>query len=201
MRSKVKLCIIGPWNLRGERLMELFSVGKKYPKWATGEYIAQMHYVNGVLLFLYGIPFPRQKEVDILKQDQIAVALSNLDGLLFFIIQLGRHGWQDAPFEPCLYEDNFDIEYPQGEGAPFTILMVDTGTGELKGIQNIGLSNSLSTAFMEQCRQRKAIMAGKSFDMEKYQKQVTKLYEQYPASEDMLDGSRPEWVTVVGTLD
>lgn len=181
--------------------MDLYVVGARYPEWATGQQAIRMNYDNGVLTFFYGIPNARKNEVDAARYDDIVVNMAIIEGLIFFVIRLGENGWQDAPFEPILCDnEEFDFTYGQNEGAPLHICVVDTATGELKAMRVIGLSQSLSTAFMEQCRRRKEQMKGKPFNRAAYLSKIQELYVKYPTSEDMLAGSRPEWTTMIADL-
>lgn len=176
----------------------IYSVGVKYPKWKTGTPFVQIDYGGAALTFIYAVPNPTKEEIDMVSNDTISVAFTVLEDIPFILLnfqQLG--GWMDSPFYPNPYPDDYFKETFSGtEGLALMIFTVDSATGELKNIRAIGLSNAMSNALFEKCRELKKLP---TLSKEEQDKRIDAIYEKYPTSDAMMTTVKPEWVTTIVT--
>ena len=174
-----------------------YRVGKRYPQWMTGNNLIRMEYNGTFFELAYGFPAPTAEEIKEFQTGSIAVTASVIRDCLFFLLKFGESPWQDTPFEPLFYPDEmpFDSYFPADQGISLLNILIDTNTGTIIGMRQIGLTNVLSSFLMEFCEQRKKQRM--AFDIIVYEKTIDKIYEEYPSSEAMLTTTNPNLLTMI----
>ena len=177
-------------------MFEKISVGQRIPQYATGDTMIRLNYTGITWVMVVGFPGITQEEVQEVRFGSFKAAAQDFNGILFFFAAFGQIPWCDASYEPRL---NPEItEYPLydmagDDGAPLTVLAVDTLTGEIKAIRMIGLGSNISNIMSVVCN--KALE--EPFDEQEYRSLVQKVYREYPTTAAMLKRVRPESLFVV----
>lgn len=170
--------------------MDKLSVGQVIPEMQTNDVTIQMHYRDPYWELSVGYPNITEEEIRELVYGDFHMAITQIEGLLFFLFSIGKIPWCDAPYEPRLTTKpmNYRTDFPEGEGAPLCLLVVDTATGVLKRIRVVGMGHSLSEKLHAYCREKDA---ERPFDVGKYDYWLSKLYNKYKTSESMLKTVNP----------
>ena len=174
-----------------------YRVGRRYPKWMTGNNLIRMEYNGTFFELAYGFPAPTAEEIKEFQTGAIAVTATVIKDCLFFLLKFGNAPWQDTPFEPLLYSEEipFDNDFPAGQGISLLNVLIDTNTGTIIGMRQIGLTNVLSSFLMEFCEQRRK--ERRTFDRAVYERTINRIYREYPSSEEMLKEANPNWLTMI----
>lgn len=157
---------------------EYFNVGQKRSEWVglADGYIMEYNSTSGLTLFvLFNHPMP-QEESQIMAENLFKITFTDYKGVGFFGIKFGNLPWGDCAFSPNLYKEPplFD-EVKDGMGYALNIVLIDTETGTLKALRQIGLGNAFSKCFREWCLES----LKQYISTEQYNKIVNECYEEY----------------------
>lgn len=170
--------------------MEYYEVGRPIPRLKTGTVVIQMHYKDPFWELAVAYPDMTEEEVNELREGSFRMAITTIDECLFFLFSVGRIPWADAPYEPRITSEpmNYRLDFPEGEGVPLVLLIVDSNTGCLKGMRVMGLGNLLSHRIHTICRN---LDRQRPLSKEKYSETVRQIYKRFPQSKDMLKTVNP----------
>ena len=108
----------------------------------------------------------------------------SLEGAIIFGIkeerleQINTGGWMAAPFFPHTVSGTFE-EFPEGDGMPLTIMLVNSTDGQIVKIHTMNLGNEFSNAIIQAVQK----ILEKPFDMLKYKMSLYDLVDMYPSDE------------------
>lgn len=175
-------------------IFESITVGGRYPQWIHPGPLVQIHFRDSYWELVVGFPDITPEEVQELHYGSVQVAAVVLNRCLFFLFKFGRIPWCDAPYDPRIdSRDRAFLSFRPGEGAPLALIIVDTNTGEVKGMRMMGLSNLLSNRVHRLCRNLQVL----PFDDEEYKAALNQVYQKYPTSESMLKKVNPKDITMI----
>lgn len=165
--------------------MEYYEVGRPIPELKTGTEIVQIHYRDPFWELVVAYPDITEAEIRELSKGSFRMAITTIDECLFFLFSVGEIQWADAPYEPRITSEPMDyrLDFPEGEGAPLVLLMVDSNTGCLKGMRVMGLGNLLSHRIHAICQN---LDRQRPLDRGKYDERIRQIYKRFPLSKDML---------------
>ena len=175
----------------------LYSVGDVLPEMRTGNVTIRTDFDGSMWSLYIGFPDLTDAELNEFRNGSFSLAITMIDGLLFFLGKIGNISWFDAPYEPRLTAEpmNYCVDFEQGQGAPLLILIVDTNTGILKHMRLVGLGHVLSQNLHAACR---IIDEKRPIDPQKYNRALAKVYAEYPNSELMLRTVNPVNIFQIG---
>lgn len=128
------------------------------------------------------------------------MAITQINGALFFLFSFGNIPWCDAPYEPRV--SSVSLDYPDidesGQGAPLLVLISDSATGELKAMRMVGMGHILTNRLHAICRQ---LDSQRPLNQESYRWNIQKIYKKFPRSDMMLKTVDPIDVFVVMDLE
>lgn len=175
----------------GDKLPQdiVLSVGKRYPEWQTGQdgYILEWSETGFVLCaMLNGISQEEKEQFS--TQKKLIVRYTVVEDVCYFTFLFGDMPWADCPFSPTLYktigENPTFPDIEENKGLSLTVLLIDTGTGELSNIRLIGLGHDFSVKWKNW-----AINAvEKPLDFAEYNKRIDKAYTEYSNVDFALKG-------------
>ncbi len=170
--------------------MYYYKVGRPIPGLKTGNVTVQMHYRDPFWELAIAYPAMTEAEIYEMREGNFRMAITTIDDCLFFLFSVGNIPWADAPYEPRITSEPMDyrLDFPEGEGAPLVLLMVDSNTGCLKGMRVMGLGNLLSYRIHSICRN---LDKQRPLDKERYDRTVEQIYKRFPHSKDMLRTVNP----------
>lgn len=134
--------------------LEHFYIGQTRSEWKglPDGYIMDFNNVSGLTLFLFfNTPTP-QEEQQIKAESTFKIAFADYKGVGFFAVKFGNLPWGDCAFSPNLYKEppTFDV-VEDGQGYALNVVFVDTATGTIKGLRQIGLGTNFSRLFRDWC--------------------------------------------------
>ena len=127
--------------------MNTFSVGTRYPEFASGADIIRCAVdASGITLFVSLAGISASEEAQFQQDAPFEVRYCVVRGVFFWLVKFGLMEWMDAPYNPALGEPVELALVDDGAGYALTILLFDSRTGELRNIRLIGLGTDFSRA-------------------------------------------------------
>lgn len=157
---------------------EFLQVGQARSEWrglADG-YIMEYNEVSGLTLFLFfRNPLPVE-EKQIKAESPFKITFSDYRGVGFFCVKFGDLPWGDCAFSPNLYQTQPRFEaVEEGRGYALNIVLIDTETGSIKALRQIGLGNTFSRLFRDWCEES----LRQQMNRDLYNRAINECYEQY----------------------
>ena len=94
-----------------------------------------------------------QEKEQFAPQKKLTVRYTVIGDVCYFTFMFGDMPWADCPFSPALYRNlGKNTTFPDiedGQGLALTVLLIDTGTGELCRVRLIGLGHDFSVQWQE----------------------------------------------------
>lgn len=177
--------------------MELnrISVGQKISNLATGNINIQITYRDPHWELIVGFPGITKDEIREIQYGTFLAAPVVIDGVLFWLSKFGDIPWSDCPFEPRLASESAKYNhFEDGEGAPMSIMAVDTNTGEIKAIRIVGLTHTISNYMSD--HSEKTLHLG-PLDRKGYYDLLEHIYAKYQQSDEMLSLVDPAHVICI----
>lgn len=158
--------------------LEFFNVGQSRSEWRglKDGYIMEYNNISGLILYMFfKRPLP-EEEAQIAADKLFKITFTDYKGVGFFGVKFGNLPWGDCAFSPNLYKDTpvFE-ELKNGKGYALNIVLIDTETGTLKALRQIGLGNNFSRLFRDWCLESLKRQMSRSW----YDKTVDECYEEY----------------------
>jgi hypothetical protein len=156
--------------------MQKFEVGKLFQEGVTkAEEGTKFNFdQSGASLYLF-FNMPTDREVEEIRAGRFEIGIYQKDEVIFILFKIAGGSWMDAPYTVHLSQ-SFDLEEIQeGQGFGLTILLVDSSTGILKVIRQIGLGTDISRRLKEMIEKQKS----QPFDQNVYQRKITQIYGNY----------------------
>lgn len=127
--------------------MPTFSVGTRYPEYATGtDAIRCAVTASGITLIVSLAGISASEETQFQQGAPLELRFCTVRGVFFWLVKFGDMEWMDAPYNPALGEPvELDL-IDDGEGFALTVLLFDSTTGELRNVRLIGLGTDFSRA-------------------------------------------------------
>lgn len=157
---------------------EFFNVGQSRSEWRglKDGYIMEYNNISGLILYMFfKHPLP-EEEAQIAADKLFKITFTDYKGVGFFGVKFGNLPWGDCAFSPNLYKDTPAFEeLKNGKGYALNIVFIDTETGTLKALRQIGLGNNFSRLFRDWCLESLKRQMSKNW----YDKTVDECYEEY----------------------
>lgn len=163
-----------------------------FRRYHTGAYISELNTNSPCVLLNYsestweltiGFSNISREEAHQLATGDIRCAIAEIEGIIFFLYQIGDFNWRSIHYEPHLVSDQVYYHYDSGSGAPLAILIVDTTTGILMDARTVDLGPALSNRLSELCEN---LLSDKSFSESEYHLHVANIRQKYKTSADFL---------------
>ena len=160
------------------------QVGQVRSEWrglADG-YIMDYNNVSGLTLFLFFKKPTPQEEQQIKAESVFKIAFTDYKGVGFFAVKFGNLPWGDCAFSPNLYKTPpvFDV-IEDGKGYALNVIFVDTATGTVKGLRQIGLGTNFSRLFRNWCMESLKQQMTRNY----YDRIVNECYRRYETEQLM----------------
>lgn len=180
--------------------LEYVQVGQKKSEWVglADGYIMEYNEVCGLVLYLFfRNPLP-QEEMQIKAETPFKITFTDYGGVGFFCVKFGSLPWGDCAFSPNLYQVPPRFEFLEdGCGYALNVVLIDTTTGTIKALRQIGLGTVFSRMFRDWCEEslRREMNQSlyhrivndcyKEYDTEQLVRQAKLRYEISPHREEM----------------
>lgn len=164
-------------------MFQNLEVGKKYP----GNYNYDGNFLeydrSGFTLY-YFMPNMTVNEVQGLKTGKYKFAITEMAGILFLLSEFKPGlNLSDTPFHFGLYKDDrikfLPREIEEGQGLALTIIAVDSATGIVKVLRQIGLSTRFSRKLIEICTRQ----ADERVNEQEYNMNIMRIQNSYQAKD------------------
>ena len=161
-----------------------YTVGEKREEWRKSEGL-EMEYDDtaGLLGFAF-IDAPTAAErIAIQKNRQFSISFTDFGNLGFLVTSVSGCFIWDAPFSPNIYKVKRNISALENEtmGLSLTMLFIDSRTGTLFHIRQIGLGHDFSNRFLRWYQE--SLDKFGPLSLEDYHKKIDAVYSQYSIQE------------------
>lgn len=171
---------------------KIFSVGKCYSEWQTKQNGYRLEWSEtGFVLYVMLNGINEVEKSQFITQKKVVIRFTVIKDICYFTFMFGEMPWGDCPFSPVLYSQklifpNLFPDLENGKGYSLTVLLIDTGIGELCKIRLISLGHDFSVKL------RKWLIkaTNKPLSFEEYNKQIDEVYLQYANVDLALRGKR-----------
>lgn len=162
----------------------VYSVGKLYPEWQTQQDGYRLEWgETGFVLFAMLNGISQIERTQFSAEKSLSVRYTFIEDVCYFTFRFGDMPWADCPFSPAIYRDAEKRLFPKirkNEGLALTVMLIDSGTGELCGLRLLGLGHDFSVKWQEWA----AKAAKAPLDFDEYNRRVDEAYKNY-ASVDL----------------
>lgn len=167
----------------------LLTVGKIYPEWQTKQDGFRLEWGDaGFILCAMLNGISAEEKEQFAPQKKLTVRYTVIGDVCYFTFMFGDMPWADCPFSPALYRNlGKNTTFPDiedGQGLALTVLLIDTGTGELCRVRLIGLGHDFSVQWQEWAKKA----AEKPLSFEEYSRQIDETYREYASVDLALKG-------------
>ena len=125
----------------------LFTIGEKFPLKVKILYTGDYYYFNiisNTIILAYIYENPSFQEINCMKGGKCEFAITEKQGIPFFLSKVGKMPWSDAALNHHLISEEFTTVPVEGYGYPILFMMVDRNTNIIKTMRTIGVSNQFS---------------------------------------------------------
>lgn len=134
--------------------VEALFVGMKRPSWkGKGDgYLMDYSSDSGLTLYVFFYHPSAAEKKALRPENKFKISFSSFYGIGFFSLKFGVLPWGDCAFSPSLYD--VCPEFPDvgnGIGYALNVLFIDSSTGTLLMIRQIGLGSEFSQHFKDWC--------------------------------------------------
>lgn len=162
--------------------LQYFNLGQTRSEWVGLEdgFIMEYNDVSGLILFVFfRNPLPEEEE-QLKPTSPFKITFTDYKGVGFFSVKFGNLPWGDCAFSPNVYEEPPVFETIQdGKGYALNVVFIDTETGTVKGLRQIGLGNNFSKLFRDWCIESLKRQMSRNW----YERTVSECYEEYETSQ------------------
>ena len=159
--------------------MQFLKVGGLFDPGRTSYQEASwLDYTETGPVLLMAVNNPTAKEIEAVKNGGIELALYETNPVLWFLYKISGFGpWSDCPFSIRLYDGkgrrfDWSEKIEEGTGLALQIVLIDAGTGIVKVLRLVGMP----TKFSRELRAMILRQLDRSFDVEKYSREIDKVY-------------------------
>lgn len=158
----------------------LLTVGKIYPEWQTKQDGFRLEWGDtGFILYTMLNGISADEKEQFAPQKKLTVRYTIIGDVCYFTFMFGDMPWVDCPFSPAIYNAiGKKATFPEiedGKGLSLTVLLIDTGTGELCRVRLIGLGHDFSLQWQEWAKEA----AEKQLPFDEYNRQIDETYREY----------------------
>ena len=155
------------------------------------------HFIEGITRYPEGTKFdftqagpalilffdsPTEQEISGVKSGRAEFGFYFRDNIIFFLCKFEGTPWMDAPYSIHLSKPFFFDQMTETQGFGLQIFLVDAGTGILKVMRLVGLSNDFSRGLREAVEKQRM----QPFNRAEYDRTINTLYANY-TTKDFVD--------------
>lgn len=172
-------------------MFEKFEVGTVYPQLKTCREGMQFDIQDSGALLVVHIPSPTKKEIMEIRKGSFEIKSFAFSNVIMLMTKFGSLDWLDAPYTPHLSQNltgfSPDLALPES-GLSLFIVLVDSATGEIKGIRLIGLGHNFSISLVKDTLE----LWKKHFELRTYNQSVDKIFSGY-STKDLVRLASNRW--------